>query len=221
MRDCFFLVQMNSLWAFVFAKEDDSSVPCVCDQHEKHTGTSYPANCQCLLPSFTISYTRTRVSWACPRATIPKPCLTVHHSNEPEHTMKQSSPCSSGIQSSFTPLASDKSRKKGMKKSFLGLKIIFWPPKPDICFRHYHIIILLSDVLRSQSATIKEIPTAVNIEYSLQFLGILCHIHDCTLIIQFRSSKAHSLLCPARSCVCNSNQVVHKIVRTKFRFFSE
>lgn len=111
-----------------------TAVYLVCVTSMKSIGTSYPANCQCLLPSFTISYTKTRVSWACPRATIPKPCLTIHHSNEPEHTMKQSSPCSSGIQSSSSPLASDKFGKKDMKTSFLGLKIIFDLPSLTFVF---------------------------------------------------------------------------------------
>lgn len=47
--------------------------------------------------------------------------------------------------------------KEEMKTSALGLKMIFCLPRCDTCFQHYHIF-LLSDVLRSQFATIKEFP---------------------------------------------------------------
>lgn len=144
MRHGFFLVQIKNLWASVFAKADDSSV----------------------LWSLCVKNTLTPPTQPTASA-FPHP--SQFHTPAPEHHEPAQGPltpslayqliiqmilntswnkalsCSSGVQNYSSPLASNKFGKKGMKTSSLGLKIIFWPSKCDICFQHYHIIILLSD----------------------------------------------------------------------------
>lgn len=106
-----------------------------------------------------------------------------------------------------------------MKTSSLGLKMIFWPAKRDTCFQHYHIIFLFSDILRSQSSTIKEISPVVNSDEHWIFLTISgTHVPHPWLHSNYPIQKQEghfSFLCSARSCACHSNQVVHKAARPK------